>query len=68
MKIQSAIDGDGGSVDTVSLTEAAFNLHRIGKSIFLKKLLNLSQELRISVGKTGAAKAQRDSVLYRFVH
>jgi|GEM_PF-2656216 hypothetical protein len=68
MKIQFAIDDDSGAIDTVSLTEAAFDFYRIGKVIFLEKILNLSKKCRISVGKTGAAKAQRDSVLYRFVH
>lgn len=68
MKIQSTIYDDSGTIDAVSLTETAFDFYRICKLIFLEKVLNLSQECRISVGETGAAKAQRNRVLYRFVH
>ncbi len=44
MKIQSAIDNDSWTIDTVSLTEAAFDFYRIRKLVFLDKVLNLSQE------------------------
>lgn len=68
MKIQFAIDDDSGAIDTVPLTEAAFDFYRIGKLIFLEKIFNLSQKSRISIGKTGAAEAQRNRMLYRFIH